>query len=285
MMKNKKSGWPGKIKVAMAVAGAVMCGAIIVQCNSKLDDQVLISKIKSADDFTHGINLPVLPESGYRFVGDSTDALNFSISGNKLSINGVTRELTEIASVIGNGGVPSLSGHIVMRIDKDQKMKFVRDIQMELRKADRRKILYLAQTDGGSKVESVILLPPTPENAARNGMPEQPDIKSVEKEGKIDILKIDLGENAGPLNQQKVYDFVTTHMKQKSTDYVVAAKFDDEDTYQDYLLNLAYVKEGFHQLYQERAHDMFDKDYFTIDKEEFKAVRQGVPMAISISER
>lgn len=284
MMKNKKSGWPGKVKVAMAIACAVICGAVIVQCNSRLDDQVIISKIKSVDDFRQGINLPVLPESGYRFNGDSTDALNFSIAGNKLTINGVNRELGEIASVIEKGGVPSLSGHIVLRVDKGQKMKFVRDVHMELRKADRRKLLYLAQTGKGSKVESVILLPPTPGYAARNGMPEQPDISAVEAEGKIDILEIHLGDNAGNANQQKVYDFVTTHMKRKSTDYVIAAKFEDDDTYQDYLLNLAYVKEGFHQLYQERAHEMFGKDYFTVDSEEYKVVREGVPMAISISE-
>ncbi|MBA4053712.1 MAG: hypothetical protein C0490_03280, partial [Marivirga sp.] len=277
--------WPGKIKVAMAVAGAVMCGAVIIQCNSKLEDQAIMAKIHAAHDFTLGVNLPVLPESGYRFNGDSTDALNVSIAGNKLTINGVNHELSEIVSVIEKGGVPSLSGHIVLRVDKDQKMKFVRDVHTELRKIDRRKLLYLAQTETGLKVESVILLPPTPDYAARNGMPEQPDISAVEAEGKTDILEIHLGDNAGMVNQQKVYDFVTTHLKRKSTNYVVAAKFDDDDTYQDYLMNLAYVKEGFHQLYQERAHEMFGKDYFTIDKEEYKAVRQGVPMAISISER
>jgi len=284
MMTNKKSGWLGKVKVAMAIAGAVICGAVIIQCNSKLDDQDIISKTKSADDFAHGINVPVLPESGYRFNGDSKDALHFSIAENKFTINGVNRELNEIASVIETGGVPTLSGHIELIVDKDQKMKFVKDVQMELRKADRRKLLYLAQTETGLKVESIILLPPTPENAARSGMPEQPDISAIEAEGKTDILKIELGNNAGVINQQKVYDFVTTHMKRKSTDYVVAAKFNDDDTYEQYLVNLAYVKEGFHQLYQERAHEMFGKDYFTIEKEEYKAVREGVPMAISISE-
>jgi hypothetical protein len=65
---------------------------------------------------------------------------------------------------------------------------------------------------------------------------------------------------------------------------VVGARFDDDDTYGTYLLNLTYVKEGFHQHYQERAHEMFGKDYFDLDKEEFYAVRQGIPMAISISE-
>ncbi len=284
MMTNKKSGWPGKVKVAMAIAGAVICGAVIIQCNSKLDEQGIISKTKSTEGFTQGINVPVLPESAYRFKGDSTDALRFYIAKDKLTINGVNRELKEIASVIESGGVPSLSGHIELIVDKDQKMKFVRDVQMELRKVDRRKIHYVGQTNQGGKAESIILLPPTPENAARNGIATQPNISDIENDGKTDILKIDVGQNDGIVNQRKVYDFVTKHMKAKSTDYVVSTKFDDDDTYEEYLLNVFYVKEGFHQLYQERSQQMFGKDYFTIDQKEFKAVREGVPMAISIAE-
>lgn len=284
MMTNKKSGWPGKVKVAVVITGTVVCSAIIVQCNSRIDEQVIASKIVSADTFSGGINLPVLPESGYTFHGDSADALNVTIAGNKLTINGEPYETADIAGVISKG-IPTVAGHIVLRIDKDQKMKFVREVQTELRKADRRKILYIAQTENGKKVESVIILPPTPEHAARNGMSAQPDIATVESEGKMEILKIDMGGNAGPAVQRKVYDFVNAHLQEKSTDYVVAAKFGDEDSYQDYLLNLAYVKEGFHQLYQERSHSMFGEDYFSLEKEKFNAVRQGVPMAISISER
>lgn len=32
MMTNKKSGWPGKVKVAVVIAGTVVCSAIIIQC-------------------------------------------------------------------------------------------------------------------------------------------------------------------------------------------------------------------------------------------------------------
>jgi biopolymer transport protein ExbD len=285
MMKNKKSGWSGKVKVAMAIASAVICSAIIIQCNSKIDEQVsLKSGIAATHEFAQGINLPVLPETGYTFKGDSTDVLNLTIVRNKLSINGKSHTLSEIATTIEKSGVPSVTGHVVMRVDKDQPMGFVRDVQMELRKADRRKIRYLAQTNKGTKVESVILLPPTPENAAKNGLPLQPTISDVETNGKTDLLKIDLGENAGAVNQQKVYDFVKRHIQKQSADYVVGARFDDEDTYTVYLVNLAYVKEGFHQIYQERSREMFGKDYFNTDKEEYKAVRQGVPMALSISE-
>ena len=286
MMKNKKSGWSGKVKVAVAIAITLIGGAIIIQCNSRIDEQVLLkSEQPSTLEFAQGVDLPRLPETGYSFNGDPADFLNFTITGNKLTVNGEPRDVNEIGPVIEEGRVPSLSGHVVLRVDKDQSMGFVRKVEMELRKADRRKILYLGQTEAGAKVESLILLPPTLENATRNGMPTQPDISALEAEGKLDILKIDLGDNAGVVNQQKVYDFVTSHMQKQSTDYVVAARYDDDDTYGSYLLNLSFVKEGFNQIYQERAHAMFGKDYFTINKEEFNAVRKGVPMAISISEK
>jgi len=282
MMTHKKSGWSGKVKVASAIATTLICSILIIQCNSKLDEQDVSPRSPGA--FTQGINLPVLPATGFTFHGDTTDALNFNIAADKLTINGVPHELGDIADVIGKG-IPTIAGYIVMRVDRDQKMGFVRSVQQQLQRADRRKVLYLAQTEAGAKVESVLLLPPTPEGAAKNGTPMEPDISAVEAEGKWDILKIDLGNDHGVDNQQIVYGFVTSHIQKQSSDYVVAGRFDDDDTYGIYLSNLNYIKEGFHQLYQERAHEMFGKDYFDIDKEEFNAVRQGIPMAISISER
>lgn len=163
-------------------------------------------------------------------------------------------------------------------------MELVRNVQMELRKADLRKILYLGQTSTSRKVEMAFLLPPTPENAAKNGAPLQPDISELEAEGRINIFKIDLGDNAGAVNQQKVYDFVKSHMQKQSSDYVVSARFSDDDTYNDYLPNLVYIKEGFHQIYQERSQEMFGKNFFDTDKEEYQEVRKGIPMAISVAE-
>jgi hypothetical protein len=281
MMTHKKSGWQGKVKVAIAIAATLICCAIIIQCNSKLEEQEISPRSPGA--FTHGINLPVLPATGFAFHGDTTDALSFNIRGDKLTINGEPRALDEISDVIAEG-IPTMEGYVVMRVDRNQKMGFVRSVQQELRIADRRKILYLAQTETGAKVESVLLLPPTLEGAVKNGTPMEPDISALEAEGTLDVLKIDLGNDEGVVNQQVVYGFVSGHMQKQSSDYVVGARFDDDDTYGTYLLNLTYVKEGFHQHYQERAHEMFGKDYFDLDKEEFYAVRQGIPMAISISE-
>jgi len=284
MMKNKKSGWSGKVKVAAAIACTIIGSAIIIQCNSKIDELTLQqSEVSASNEFAQGINLPVLPATGYTFQGDSANVLNFTIVADKLTIDGVSYGLSEIASVIEKGHT-TIAGHVVMRVDKDQKMGFVRDVQMELRKAERRKILYLAQTEEGGKVESTILLPPTPESAARNGLMTQPKISELEAAGKYALLKIDLGDNAGTATQQKVYNFVVSQIQKSSTDYVVGAGFDDDDTYSDYLLNLSYVKEGFNQLYQERARELFGKDYFKLESEQFNEVRRGAPMAISISE-
>jgi hypothetical protein len=283
MIKNKRSGWSGKVKVAMTIAGSLICSAVIIQCNSKLDDGSMNSENQLSNEFASSINLPVLPKTGYVFDGNPDDALTFTISRDKLAIDGEPYSLNEIVSKIQKG-IPSIKGHIVMHIDKDQSMGFVREVEMELRKADRRKILYVGRTEDGIEVETPILLPPTAESSAKTGFPEQPDIRSVEADGKTDIFKINAGENAGVVNQKKVYDFVKSHMLKQSTEYVVSLRYDEGDRYDIYLANLIYVKEGFNQLYQERAHEMFGKDYYHITKEEYNAVRKNVPMAISIAE-
>jgi hypothetical protein len=277
MMKNKKSGWQGKLKVAMAITATIVCSAIIIQCNSKLEEQADIDSKKILNnEFTERIHLPILPKTGYATKGDSTDILTLNVAEDKLTINGDHYELNEIGAVIEKGGVPSIAGHIVMRVDKDQKMEFVRAIEMELRKANRRKTLYVGQTKEGAKVESAIILPVVEESS--------PTTMDLINSGKIDLLKIDVGDNAGIANQQKVYDFLKRHIQQQSSDYVVSVRYDRDDTYNVYLQNLTYVKEGFNQVYQERSHEMFGKDYYDITTEEYSAVRKNAPMAISIAE-
>ncbi len=310
MMTNKQSGWSGKVKVAMTLVGAVLFSVIVVQCNSRIDDQVVAESgpaVATTDDFGVAVNLPVVPDNGYTFDGNvfakkkqaddfrvvpdnrhtvdgnTVDALNFNIADDKLRINGKAYKVSEIASVLSEAKL-SDQGMIIMRVDKDQPMKLVRDVQTELRKADRRKVFYVGQTLSGKSFEMPFLLPPTPENASRTGAPLQPDADQLEAEGKMDILKIEVSENAGPTSQQKVYDFVQSHMDKQSEAYVVSVRFSDEDTYGSYLLSLAHVKEGFHQIYHERARELFGKTFFEVSAEQGQQVRRGIPMAISVAE-
>jgi hypothetical protein len=280
MMKNKKSGWSGKLKVAASFVTALAAGLLIIQCNSKFEDSVSPgneTESSALRDFKNGVDLPVLPATGYSFQGEETDMLNFTISDNKLKINGRYYELNEIVPFIEQEGTPSIAGFTVLVIDKDQNMEFVRKVQTELRRADRRKILLVGQTSGGDKVETPLVLPRIPES-----LPTKED--KLIASGIIPVLKIDLGEKTGGENQKLVYDFVTSQVKKQATNYVVSAKFDNDDTYNNFLVNLVYIKEGFNQIYQERAKSMFSKDYYKVNETEHKAIREGVPMAISIAE-
>jgi hypothetical protein len=285
MMKNRRSGWPGKAKVALAIAGTLIISAAIVQCNTKLDEDPMQSGNTSGDDVIKSISLPVLPKTGYHFDGDHSDALTLVIADNKLTIDGQSYKADEIASVIESKGIPSLTGHVVMLVDKNQKMGLVRGVEMALREADKRKILYVGVGTDGSKVETPIMLPPTLEEARRLGVFVESDIAKAEADGMTAILKFKAGENDGNSNQQKVYNFVKDHLNKSSTDYVVSLKYDDNDTYGSFLTNLHFIREGYIQIYQERSKALFGKDYYDISKEEYKMVRMNAPMAISIAEK
>ena len=196
------------------------------------------------------------------------------------TIDGEEYKVEEIVSFIEkkNYSEPVVIG---MNIDKDQKMNFVREVQAELRRADQRKIVYLGETTEGAKVEIPLLLPPFPYSEYGENVPTTDELSAAG----FDVLKIDMGTSTGYSSQQKVYDFVKNHIKKQSSDYVVSGLFDEEDTYSNYLVNLIHMKAGFNQIYQERTQKMFGKDYHEIDAEEYKAVREGVPTAISIADR
>jgi hypothetical protein len=283
MMKNKRSGRSGKIRAAMAIAATLIVSVAIIQCNTKLDDVSNQSGNADSDGF-NGVNLPVLPKTDNHFDGDHADALTFVIAGDKLTIDGKFYQSDDITSVIKNTGLPSLNGHIVLVVDKNQKMGLVREVEMELRKADRRKILYVGVGTDGSKIETPIMLPPTIEEARRLGVFVESDLATAEAKGITAILKFKAGDNPGNDNQQKVYSFVKEQLDKSSTDYVVSLKYDDGDNYGAFLTNLHFIREGYIQIYQERSQALFGKDYYDISKEEYKAVRMNAPMAISIAE-
>ncbi len=288
MMKNKQSGWPGKVKVATTILTAVVFSAVVVQCNSKIDEQLPLEPgIETGADNTQGVDLPVLPDKSYVFDGTTADAINLTIQGNKIEIDGEVYEVREIGSVIERLGKPSEEGVVIARIDKDQKMGLVRAVQTELRKANRRKLLYLGRTASGRVVESAILLPPMPGDN-RPGVPQQPTIDAdfIAKTG-IDVLYLRLGNSDGIELQQKVDELLRKHIEMGSSNYVVSAGFENDDTFGKYLTNLAHIQEAFNEIYQERAQAMFGKDFFEIadtNKEQYAEVRKGLPRAISIAE-
>ena len=212
-MTNKKSGWLGQVKVSAAIVAMFCCSVILIRCNSKIDDEQISSLKISSDPIE--VDLPTLPPSGYKFDSDLRNALTFTISNNTLQIGDKKAEVSEIANL--QGAEDGLGLPIIMMVDKNQQMGFVRNVQMALREADRRKLLYVGETTSGERVEVVLMLPPHPETGL-----------STDKVPKEHLLKINLGDNEGEANQQKVYDFIMSYVSKGNAELaVVSAVIDD----------------------------------------------------------
>lgn len=274
MMTNKKSGWVGRTRVSAAILSMLFCSVMIVQCNSAKEDQA-ISPAKVARALPEKIDLPILPASGYKFDGDLSGALTFTIGNSALRItdeNGAEYPLDNIPGDRHGRETP-----IVMMVDKDQTMHFVREVHMALRVMDRRKLLYIGKTDSGDRVEVTIVLPPDP-----NSDLLKPDLSKVPTEN---LLAIYAGENKGAVIQAKVYDFVKGFAnKGKGELPVVTLKANDDDSYGAYLSAFFTIKEAYVQIYQERAKEIFKKDFYETTKEEYQALREGIPMNVAVLE-
>ncbi|MEP1780449.1 M56 family metallopeptidase [Reichenbachiella sp.] len=290
MMKNKKSGFMGKVKVALVLVCATAFSAVVVQCNSIADEQLSIaSEGLVAHSLTDGVNLPVIAGREGVYYASESDLVNFTVVDNQLTINGAKHEIDEIAEVITASGLTQ-NGIIALRVDRNQKMNMIRAIQTELRKINRRKVLQLGMSALGQTVESPMLLAPMKGHNIP-GVPQLPHIdEAYAAAHDIDILKIYLGEQADVMIQEEVYDFVKEQMAKGKSNYVVNTKFGDSDTYGSYLQNWVYIQEGFNKIYQERSQSMFGKNYLELDKEiplekeQYDAIRKGIPRAISIAE-
>ncbi len=290
MMKAEKSGWAGKAKVALVLSAVAVFSLVLMQCNSNLEEQVLLeSQASSAAEISRDINLPILPETGHYLNNDLSEALHLTVANDRVAINGDIVEVDAIASALEKE--PAEGEVVVAHIDRAQSMSLVRDVQEKFREADRLKFLYVGQTSAGESVKTPFLLPPDPENKSGEHPPAIDG--QYARENNIDLLKLDLGDDAESANQQIVYDFVKGQIAKQKSNYVVSARFSDDDTYNAYLVNLFYIKEAFYQMYEERAQALYGTSFGEISADRstneehakmYDAVRQGIPMAISIAE-
>ncbi|UXX80370.1 M56 family metallopeptidase [Reichenbachiella carrageenanivorans] len=286
MMKNKKSGGFGKVKVAGALAFTIVFSLVMIQCNSTTDEAE-VDNTGLASSF----ELPKVQDVGYtKYLGKNYNIIPFNITNSQVYQKSTPTAIKDIESALQKANIQS-DDIVLLEINKNQTMGFVREVQDELRRLNQRKILYVSESESGKLIETAILLPPLPGDD-RPGVPQLPKIDEeyIAKTG-IDILKINLGEDAGKTNQDLVNAMVRKHIEMGSTNYCVSAKFEDDDTYDSYLRNLIYIMEGFDVIYQERASEMFGVNFFELDKNnptelaQYQAIRKGIPRAISIAEK
>jgi biopolymer transport protein ExbD len=287
MMKNQKSGWSGKVKVAMALASTIMFSVLIVQCNSALEDQSSIDLDAPASAEGTSINLPILPDTEYGFQGSHDNSITLELSSNQLHVNGTAYEVDQLESLIDQANMNN-HGMVIMRIDKNQSMGFVHEVQTELRRVNRRKLLYVGQTAEGKAMEMGFLLPPLPGSTYAPQLPTIDDAY-IAQTG-IDVLRINLDREDGLAIQSEVTDLLNRNIAKGSSNYAVGAKALNDTDYGHYLLNLTHIQNAFDKIYQDRAREMFGVNFFDLDKsdpvqrEQYDAVRKGIPRAISVSE-
>lgn len=190
MMKIKDSGWAGRAKVAFALSFVVIFGLIVSQCNSKIDDHNAVTlNTNEALELT----LPILPETGYKFDGDLSNSIEISINNDQLWINGENYEVSEIGTVIKQANLSETS-FVVMKVGNDQSMSLVLDVQAELRKANKRKVLYLGQTTEKQSFKMPFLLPPNPESNSVHVLKIDDEYA---RQNDLNLYKVDLSDDLG----------------------------------------------------------------------------------------
>lgn len=324
MMKNKKSGFKGKLKVALTITCAILFSLVLFQCNSITDGEkekvsnkleASLKKYKIDKNSIYTANMPPRPM--------------FVISNDKLFIDGKPSEISEVGPVLEkaaidlnnflaskidsiqitkNNGKPSevnkvkstpkktgIGRHytVQLKIDGNQKMKKVREFQTELRKLDRRKVIYYGETASGKQMIQPFLVPPFHwANPSRDdSLYPKFDLTNATIEGNvatldgIEYLQLNLS-STGVNYKEEVYRFVKKHVDKKSIAYLISVTYDDNDTFVNYLTNLADVFQGFEKIYDVRAKEMFGKDrQYLLESSEFLKMSEGVYKAVFIAEK
>ena len=289
MMNTQKSGWTGKVRVALSLFCAVVFSFVMMQCNTGVDEQVLQEPQSSvAIGEISEIDVPQIPASHFK-LKDLTKTVNLTINENTVAVNGGVVELDKIATLLEE--ISEEKYAMILRIDHSQSMSLVREVQRELRRANRLKVLYLGKTPEGETSEIPLKLPPLPENNSGLHVPVVDD--AYAKANNLSLLKIRMNESTGPNLQEQVYNFVKEQVAHQNTNYVVSARFSDNDTYGKYLESTYYLQKAFHQLYEERAQTKFGESFTDILEkshtnekyaELYRSLKKEAPMAISIAE-
>ncbi|GAB4228853.1 MAG: hypothetical protein Tsb0034_00200 [Ekhidna sp.] len=276
MMHIQKIGRLGKFKVGTVIAITMLFSVIVIQCNSKLDEQDLAH----VEEVT--VSLPIIQTE---FTYDIKDDRRFDIAiiDDRVYFKDELISLEGLSSFDGN--FPE-KAQIVLEVDKGQKMKLVHEVQEVLREKDLRMIVYQGRSKSGELLNVPILLPPSPDSKSRIEVPTLTD--EFIKENGIHMLEIDM--NVEDVSYDTfTYNALHNPMIPKGS-FVFRGRYTDGTTYEAYLTGLSEIKNGFYRFYDERARELFGKSFYEINREmqngsleskdQYHATRNGIPMSI-----
>ncbi len=301
MMTNNKSGFTGKVKVALIIICALVLSLLAFQVNSKVtqdtagnaDASKKILRIMpdgTEERFTKEEFLATAKDSAelewMKKILKPSEA--FKISGDVLSLEGRSITIDDIESVVEAEGIQR-HFPFSMEIDGNQSMKKIREIQTELRRIDRRKVIYYGETDSGEQMIQPFLVPPMHEAkpSHNDNIVVKGDLSDAVHNGTIatrdgiEYLKVNVSEDRNI--RQAVYNFVKSHIARQSTAYLIRVEYNDTDNFKHYLTNLAEVFQGFETVYKVRAQELYGKDSKDLKKEERLLISNEAPKSVFIA--
>ncbi|MEO9870861.1 M56 family metallopeptidase [Ekhidna sp.] len=278
MMNIQKIGNLGKFKVATVITLTVLFSLVIVQCNSKLEEQDL----SLTEEFS--VDFPVIQDTKYVFNISSEVRFDIIIKNDLIYFKDELMTLKELSSFDGDFHPKA---QMILKVDKNQQMKLVRNVQDVLREKELRMIVYVGKNESGELLNIPMMLPPAPNSKSGITVPELTD-KFVQENG-IQLLDVDMGKTQEQYSEL-IYKSLHDPMIDKSA-FVVRGRYEDDDTYEEYLTSLNSMKQGYYDYYEEKAQELYGKSFYDINraqktsekaKQQYREVRRGVPMAISI---
>jgi len=183
-------------------------------------------------------------------------------------------------------------GVIRMKIDRNQRMKKVREIQNEFRNFDKRKVVYYGETASGKQMIQPFLVPPFhwADPSRDHTLSPRIDLTNATVKGNVatldgvEYLKLNIS-NTGVNYREEVFAFVKSHVDKGSTAYLISVAFEDTDTFEKYLTNLAEVFQGFEKIFRVYAQELYGKDYNDLEKSERFILSEKAPKAVFIAEK
>ena len=276
MMKIKESGWVGKSKVVFTLFTVVVISLLIMQCNSKFEDQV------SFESPTTSIEEVEVPGSGYLptsltmmmpYDPNLSNSLTLTLVSGKVSINGNDYPVDELAMILLKE-TNSSDATILVQLNQSTPMSIVEHVLGQLKETDRRKIIFFGQNTAGVEVE-------VPMELYKYGS-TNPGTAQVNEIVEIMLLHINVSKDQDQSLDNLVYDLVLAQTKNYTREYILLVEYEGGDSYGTYLKNLALTSKGLNRIYSERANFMFHKDYKDLSGEEYLEVRKGAPNAIML---
>ena len=279
MMTNNKSGFSGKVKMTLTIACTVLFSLVLFQCNS--------AKPEGISTEAEVVAVNNIPKEYLEKLKRQME-LVFSISNNTITVDGETINVKDVAPIVEKAGI-GRHGLVRIKIEGNQNMQIISAMQTELRRIDRRKVIYYGKIDAGEQMIQPFLVPPMhwANPSHDDSIPVEADLSKATHNGTvatldgIEYLKVNLSKDK--TIREDVYNFVKSHIARQSTAYLIRVEYSDTDNTKNYLTNLAEVYKGFETVYKVRAQELYGKDHRDLKKEEYIFIGKEAPKAVFIA--